>query len=91
MNLEVATKYIAWGDLAKTFTAMTGKSVKYISVTMEELFNSALIPGSSNENSGHSADRADSTLRTYKENSQAFGTSGTLVGKTKVLLLVMMP
>lgn len=83
---EVTTERVAWDDLAKTFTAVTGKPAKYKSVTMEEHFDSAPIAGGSNEKLGHSADKIDRTLMTYRENFTGFWNMWKASGQNQGLI-----
>ena len=71
IDLEVATQNIKGVDLASVFTEVTGRKAVFQDVTLDDYFASA---GWANaeEKVGHSADHADKTLQTYRQNFSGF-------------------
>jgi hypothetical protein len=71
IDLEVATQNIKGADLAAVFTEVTGRRAMYHDVTLDEYFASGGWPNA-DEKVGHSADHADTTLQTYRQNFSGF-------------------
>ena len=70
LELHVATEDISWKDLASAFTEVTGQTAVYKDVTLDEYFKLGILDPDMIV--GHSADRNDSTLLTYRENFSGF-------------------
>ncbi|KAL7916754.1 hypothetical protein GGI35DRAFT_433954 [Trichoderma velutinum] len=71
LELHVATEDIAWKDVATAFTEVTGKKAIYKDVSLDEYFNLGIFP-QPDAKIGHSADRNDPTLFTFRENFSGF-------------------
>ena len=71
LELHVATEDIAWKDLAAAFTEVTGRKAVYKDVTLDEYFALPIFPYPDNK-VGHSANRNDPTLFTFRENFSGF-------------------
>ncbi|OQV05007.1 hypothetical protein CLAIMM_09811 [Cladophialophora immunda] len=71
LDLHVATEDIAWADLVKAFTCVTGKQAVYKNVTLDEYFALPIFPYPDMK-IGHSTTRNDPTLFTFRENFSGF-------------------
>jgi uncharacterized protein YbjT (DUF2867 family) len=71
LNLHVATEDIAWKDLAKDFTEVTGKKALYREVSLEQYFNMGIFPDPESKIGAKVAGN-DGTLFTYRENFSGF-------------------
>lgn len=71
MTLKISTEHIRWADLAKDYTAVTGRKAVYKDVTLDEYFASGAFPDPERK-VGHSVTHDDPTLQTYRENFSAF-------------------
>ncbi|KFY30453.1 hypothetical protein V493_01897 [Pseudogymnoascus sp. VKM F-4281 (FW-2241)] len=71
MTLKISTEHIRWEDLAKDYTAVTGRRAVYRDVTLEEYFASKAFPDPEMK-VGHGVTHDDPTLQTYRENFSAF-------------------
>ncbi|OBT46311.1 hypothetical protein VE00_02720 [Pseudogymnoascus sp. WSF 3629] len=71
MTLKISTEHIRWADLAKDYTAVTGRKSIYRDVTLDEYFASGAFPDPELK-VGHSVTHDDPTLQTYRENFSAF-------------------
>lgn len=71
LELHVATEDIGWKDLAAAFTEVTGQKSVYKDVSLDEYFDSGILPNP-DAKVGHSTDPNDSTLLTYRENFSGF-------------------
>ncbi|KKP01555.1 hypothetical protein THAR02_06340 [Trichoderma harzianum] len=71
LNLHIGTEDVNWGDLAATFTELTGKRAVYKDFTLDEYFNRGTVPDPERK-VGHSADPNDPTLLTYRQSYGGF-------------------
>ncbi|CAG8952205.1 hypothetical protein HYFRA_00000945 [Hymenoscyphus fraxineus] len=71
MNLKIATEHLGYEDLARTYTEITGRRAIFRDVTLDEYFDSGLFP-TPDEKVGHSAEKDDETLQTYRQNFTGF-------------------
>ncbi|KEF52301.1 uncharacterized protein A1O9_11541 [Exophiala aquamarina CBS 119918] len=71
LELHVATEDIAWKDLATAFTEVTGRKAVYKDVSLDEYFSLPIFPYPDNK-VGHSANRNDPALITFRENFSGF-------------------
>jgi uncharacterized protein YbjT (DUF2867 family) len=71
LELHVATEDIAWKDVAAAYTAVTGKPAVYMDVSLDQYFSLPIFPYP-DAKIGHSADRDDPTLFTFRENFSGF-------------------
>ncbi|CAG8972468.1 hypothetical protein HYALB_00001157 [Hymenoscyphus albidus] len=71
MNLKIATEHLGYKDLARTYTEITGRRAIFRDVTLDEYFDSGLFP-TPDEKVGHSAEKDDETLQTYRQNFTGF-------------------
>lgn len=71
LNLHVATEDIAWKDLAKAFTEVTGKKAIYRDVLLDEYFKLGMLSDPEAKIGGAVAGN-DSTLFTVRENFSGF-------------------
>lgn len=92
LDLHVATEDIAWKDLADIFTDVTNQKAVYKDVTLDEYFQSGIIPDP-DAKVGHSADPNDPTLLTYRENFSGFWNTwkDNLTHRDYVLLDTILP
>jgi uncharacterized protein YbjT (DUF2867 family) len=70
-ELHVGTEDIAYNDLAKAFTEVTGKKAVYKEVTLDEYFKLPIFP-EPEAKIGATSNPNDSTLFTYRENFSGF-------------------
>lgn len=71
MHLKIATEHLSYPDLAKTYTEVTGRKAIFKDITLDEYFDSPLFP-TPDEKVGHSAEKEDETLQTYRQNFSGF-------------------
>jgi hypothetical protein len=71
MNLKIATENVGWEDVAKSFTAVTGKKAIFRDVTLDEYFASGVFPNPDGK-VGHGVGHDDDTLQTYRQNFSGF-------------------
>ena len=86
MNLEISTEHVTWKDLARTFTVVTGKPAKYKPLTWAEYFGGTRHTGRADDKLGHSTDKEDSTLMTYRENFTGFWNIWRATGQNQGLI-----
>jgi hypothetical protein len=73
MNLEIATEQVGWDNIAKSFTAATGKKAVFKDITLDEYFDLGIFPHP-DKKVGHSA-TLDDTFQTYRQNFSGFWTT----------------
>lgn len=70
MDLKISTEQVAWLEVAKSFTELTGKKSVYKDVTLDEYFALGIFPHP-DKKVGHSA-VLDDTFQTYRQNFSGF-------------------
>jgi hypothetical protein len=93
LDLEVAIDLISYSDLAKAFTAATGKPAQYIPVTLEEYWTSGAMASRAESPSGYNSSLKDPAALTVKQNFTGFwnlwaaseGNSGVIRRDFKIL------
>ncbi|EHK15229.1 uncharacterized protein TRIVIDRAFT_38638 [Trichoderma virens Gv29-8] len=71
IQLHVATEDISWKDLAATFTTVTGRKAVFKDLTLDEYFKLPIFPNPEMI-VGHSTNKENSTLLTFRENFSGF-------------------
>lgn len=72
MDLQVAIEHFDYHDLAKAFTAVTGKPAKYVDTSLDEYWQTGpLSPGASRP-AGYNADPDDTATMSMRENFTGF-------------------
>jgi uncharacterized protein YbjT (DUF2867 family) len=72
LELHVAIEDIAWKDLAKAFTEVTGKKAVYKDVTLDEYFQYGPLSAAPDSLIGNSGSPGEPTLQTYRQNFSGF-------------------
>jgi hypothetical protein len=83
MDLEVAIDMIGYEELAKAFTAVTGKPAKYIPVDDETYWKIGPMALVANRPSGYNADPSDPAVVTVRKNFTGFWTMWEFSGHNK--------
>lgn len=88
LDLEIATEHVDFGDLAKTFTEVTGKPARYEPISLETYFDS--MPWGPNHDSnskvGPENVEEDETLQSYRQNFSGFWNIWAASGKNEGLI-----
>jgi hypothetical protein len=71
IQLHVAAEDISWKDLAATFTTVTGRKAVFKDLTLDEYFKLPIFPNPEMI-VGHSTNKENSTLLTFRENFSGF-------------------
>jgi hypothetical protein len=72
MDLEVATAHVPYTELAKAFTAVTGKPAQYIDTSLEDYWSKGVFARQADLPSGYNSNLEDPAAMTIKQNFTGF-------------------
>jgi len=72
MDLEVATDHVHYADLAKAFSAVTGKPAQYIDMSLEDYWTKGVFAKAAAQPSGYNSSLDDPAAMTIQQNFTGF-------------------